>query len=113
MALQKQVHNVATGEVTLVDLSPEEVTATTARITENEAKDATEQQALSEVRADLLPARTDQITSALTQIDTDLITLQGTPTNAQVIQILTRTLQRQRVIIRAIARLADRIAISL
>lgn len=39
--------------------------------------------------------------SALTQIETDLTTLGGSPTNAQVVAIVNRTIQRQRAIIKA------------
>jgi len=44
---------------------------------------------------------------ALAQIDVDLVTLSNTPSNAQVIAILQRTLQNQKKIIRVINRLVE------
>ncbi len=49
----------------------------------------------------------NKVTQALTQIETDLGALGGTPTNAQVIAILTRTLQRQRAIIKGLRWLVE------
>lgn len=47
--------------------------------------------------------------AALTQITNDLATLGGSPTNPQLIQILTRTIQRQEKIIKALAFVADKV----
>lgn len=43
--------------------------------------------------------------AAITQIDSDLATLDGTPSNAQLIAILRRTLVNQKKIIRVVAKL--------
>lgn len=105
---KKLIHDLATGQQIEVDLTPEEIAAYDARRATAEAEATTLAQQQAAIDADLAPTRTAQIQAALTQIDTDLTTLQASPTNAQVLAIIGRTLQRQRAVIRALARLADR-----
>lgn len=47
----------------------------------------------------------EKATQAITQIDADIATLNGSPTNAELIAIVKRTLQRQRKIINYLANL--------
>ncbi len=49
-----------------------------------------------------------QVLTALTQLNADLTTLSGTPTNAQLVAILNRTVTNQRAIIKALAALVRR-----
>lgn len=57
-----------------------------------------------EVKAEFIAAKAD---AAITEINSDLALLGGSPTNAQVLQVLSRALQRQRKIIKYLASLND------
>jgi hypothetical protein len=57
--------------------------------------------------ADLEDVRAAQIQAALDQIQSDLTLLAGAPTNAQVLQIIGRALQRQSRIIKALRHLVE------
>lgn len=54
------------------------------------------------ITSDLSDVRAAQIQAALDQIQADLTLLAGAPTNAQVLQIIGRCLQRQSRIIKAL-----------
>lgn len=88
-----------------------ELDAPEAAIAILDAHDASQQTAEQTTRAqrvadfqELIGSRAD---AALTQITNDLTLLGGTPTNAQVIAVLTRCLHRDRAMIKAFARLTD------
>lgn len=66
-----------------------------------------EQTAAVQRHTDFLDAIGTRADTALTAIESDLAILGGSPTNGQVVQVLTRTLNRQRTIIKAFQRLKD------
>lgn len=58
-------------------------------------------------QTDFLELLDAKATAAITQIDNDLTTLGGSPTNAQVIAILSRCLTRQKAIIKGLQKMKD------
>lgn len=62
-----------------------------------------EQQEETQAKTDILEMLGTKAAQAIQQIQDDLTTLGGSPSNAQVIQIITRSLQREMKIIKALA----------